>query len=319
MAEASDFNLDGIRNCWCWQHPIWAQAASKTWGTRSLTRPSFATMGAATHGFAWQRTTRKITLASSREGQLLRSEEAPCQMEGTSSKGTTRGRQSSPSTPTGTEKEAARTNTWTTKATKERGLEACSDADDVLPVLAGLQDLDRLGLSVYPFYGDPFDGNPNVAYRYRSEDETLTVRIAIRRHIAHLSDAMPDALNGVPAIAAQIPLKKRTDPPHLSNILWALANLKDDAPEVLSIVPAMVPAMAVQIRLERKGLEPPMLGHKFVAKKRQVIHCRRNGRLISNRGWDVLYEKGVGQVKLCVRFFEVKWKQLTSGLEPGNL
>ena len=80
---------------------------------------------------------------------------------------------------------------------------------------------------------------------------------------------MPDALNGVPAIAAQIPLKEATDPQHLSNILWTSANLKDGAPEVLSIVPAM----AVQIRLESKGLEPPMFGHKFVAKKTQVIQC----------------------------------------------
>ena len=116
---------------------------------------------------------------------------------------------------------------------------------------------------------------------------------------------MPDALDGVPAIAAQIPLKEATDPQHLSNILWTSANLKDDAPEVLSIVPAMT----VQIRLESKGLEPPMFGHKFVAKKTQVIQCDEMSST----------KKGVGQVKLCVRFFEVKWKQLTSGLESGNL
>ena len=54
-------------------------------------------------------------------------------------------------------------------------------------------------------------------------------------------------------MAAQIPLKaKDMKPQELSNILWASAKLKDDAPDVLSIVPAM----AAQIPLKAKDLNP---------------------------------------------------------------
>ena len=76
--------------------------------------------------------------------------------------------------------------------------------------------------------------------------------------IAHLSDALINALDVVPAIAAQIPLKaKDTNPQELSNILWASANLKDDAPDVLSIVPAM----AAQIPLKAKDMNPQELSN----------------------------------------------------------
>ena len=48
---------------------------------------------------------------------------------------------------------------------------------------------------------------------------------------ANLKDDAPDVLSIVPAMAAQIRLKaKDMIPQHLSNILWASANLKDDAP-----------------------------------------------------------------------------------------
>ena len=76
--------------------------------------------------------------------------------------------------------------------------------------------------------------------------------------IAHLSDALTNALDVVPAMAAQIPLKaKDMIPQHLSNILWASANLKDDAPDVLSIVPAT----AAQIPLKAKDLKPQELSN----------------------------------------------------------
>ena len=74
--------------------------------------------------------------------------------------------------------------------------------------------------------------------------------------IAHLSDALTNALDVVPAMAAQIPLKaKDLKPQELSNILWASANLKDDAPVVLSIVPAM----AAQIKGKAKDMVPQAL------------------------------------------------------------
>ena len=66
---------------------------------------------------------------------------------------------------------------------------------------------------------------------------------------AKLKDDAPDVLSIVPAMAAQIRLKaKDLDAQGLSNILWASANLKDDAPDVLSIVPAM----AAQIRFKKQ-------------------------------------------------------------------
>ncbi len=76
--------------------------------------------------------------------------------------------------------------------------------------------------------------------------------------VAHLSDALAHALDIVPAMASQVPLKaKDMIPQHLSNILWAAANLKDDAPEVLSIVPAM----ASQIPLKAEDMKPQELSN----------------------------------------------------------
>ena len=76
--------------------------------------------------------------------------------------------------------------------------------------------------------------------------------------VAHLSDVLINALDVVPAIAAQIPLKaKDLKPQALSNVLWASANLKDDAPDVLSIVPAI----AAQIPLKAKDANPQELSN----------------------------------------------------------
>ena len=76
--------------------------------------------------------------------------------------------------------------------------------------------------------------------------------------IAHLSDALINALDVVPAIAAQIPLKaKDMKPQELSNILWASANLKDDAPVLLSIVPTI----ATQIPFKAKDMKPQELSN----------------------------------------------------------
>ena len=76
--------------------------------------------------------------------------------------------------------------------------------------------------------------------------------------IAHLSDALTNALDVVPAMAAQIPLKaKDLEAQELSNILWASAKLKDDAPDVLTIVPAM----AAPIGLKAKDMKPQELSN----------------------------------------------------------
>ena len=71
-------------------------------------------------------------------------------------------------------------------------------------------------------------------------------------------ESLTNALDVVPAMAAQIPLKaKGLEAQGLSNILWASANLKDDAPDVLSIVPAM----AVQTPLKAKDMKPQELSN----------------------------------------------------------
>ena len=76
--------------------------------------------------------------------------------------------------------------------------------------------------------------------------------------IAHLSDALTNALDVVPAMAAQIPLKaKDLEAQELSNILWASAKLKDDAPDVLTIVPAI----AVEIPFKAKDMKPQELSN----------------------------------------------------------
>eukprot|EP00434_Breviolum_minutum_P041259 symbB.v1.2.036701.t1/scaffold5212.1/size29773/1 len=76
--------------------------------------------------------------------------------------------------------------------------------------------------------------------------------------VAHLSDALNNALDVVPAMAAQIRMKaKDMNPQDLSNILWASANLKDDAPDVLTVVPAI----AAQILLKAKDMNPQGLSN----------------------------------------------------------
>ena len=58
---------------------------------------------------------------------------------------------------------------------------------------------------------------------------------------AQLKDVAPDVKEIVPAIVAQIPDKASgMIPQHLSICLWAATRLKDDAPEVLQMVPALV-------------------------------------------------------------------------------
>ena len=58
---------------------------------------------------------------------------------------------------------------------------------------------------------------------------------------AQLKDIAPDVKEIVPAIVAQIQDKaKDTIPQQLSNSLWAATRLKDDAPEVLRMVPSLV-------------------------------------------------------------------------------
>ena len=55
-------------------------------------------------------------------------------------------------------------------------------------------------------------------------------------------------LDMVPAIAAQIPnTAKDMIPQHLSNCLWASAQLKDEVPKVLEIIPAIVSEFSLKI------------------------------------------------------------------------
>ena len=75
---------------------------------------------------------------------------------------------------------------------------------------------------------------------------------------AKLKDDAPEVLSIVPPMAAQIAVKA-TDliPQGLSNVLWASANLKDDAPDILTIVPAV----AAQIPLKAKDLDAQELSN----------------------------------------------------------
>eukprot|EP00435_Cladocopium_sp_Y103_P034049 s1660_g8.t1 len=69
--------------------------------------------------------------------------------------------------------------------------------------------------------------------------------------VAHLSNAMPNILDIVPELAAQITLMaKDMNSRELSNSLWAAATLKEVAPDLLKMVPALV----AQILLTAKNM-----------------------------------------------------------------
>ena len=95
-----------------------------------------------------------------------------------------------------------------------------------------------------------------------SQEHSEETSLFLAMFLACLKDDARDVLTVVPAIAARIPLKtKDMTPQHLSDILWASANLKDDAPDVLTIVPAI----AAQIPLKAKVMNMQELSNSLIA------------------------------------------------------
>ena len=79
--------------------------------------------------------------------------------------------------------------------------------------------------------------------------------------LAILKDNAPHVLRILPAIAAQIPLKsKDMNPQELCIVLLGTAIVKDDAPDVLSIVPAI----AAQIKATVKNMNLQDLSHTLI-------------------------------------------------------
>ena len=83
--------------------------------------------------------------------------------------------------------------------------------------------------------------------------------------LAYLFDDFPEVVDIVPFMAKQIPVKaKDMKPQELSNVLWAAANLKDDTPDVMDMVPSIV----AEIQVKAKDMKPQELSNVLWAAAR---------------------------------------------------
>ena len=84
----------------------------------------------------------------------------------------------------------------------------------------------------------------------------------VLRSVAHLSNALPNVLDTIPALIAQIPLMaKDMNSRNLSNSLWAAATLREVAPDLLKMVPALV----AEISATRESMNAQDVSNNFWA------------------------------------------------------
>ena len=79
---------------------------------------------------------------------------------------------------------------------------------------------------------------------------------------ATLKEDVPDVLNGVPTLVAQVPaVAKDMNAQCVSNSLWAAATLKEAAPDILKGVPAFV----AQVRVIAKDMKAQEVANSLFA------------------------------------------------------